>query len=286
MPYTSILPDEIKIKLAQETVSSLILAPLERASIIVQCRGDQKENQEQFKSVKDVFIRIAKDQGFLHLWITAPMSLLRNFAHIVSEFLFYESIRSRLILSFGPEPMSYYARKLTDCILLGGMDFIVSSPFAVVNSHLAVDLKPTGIKKYKGIGHCVSNIWNSEGIAGFFKGYDVAFLSAFLTHSTVFLIFENTGHLALSTRDNPVWKMWLYFELILTGASIVSYPFETVRRRMITESKPGEYENSMDCLKKIVQSEGISGLYRGFFIRRITNALGNVISYLAFTALE
>merc|ERR1712098_838613 len=63
---------------------------------------------------------------------------------------------------------------------------------------------------------------------------------------------------------------------IISGAA-VSYPFDTVRRRlqMQAEKPPEEhiYKGTVDCLKKIAAEEGVGpGLYKGF----IANALRSV----------
>merc|ERR550514_1848674 len=63
---------------------------------------------------------------------------------------------------------------------------------------------------------------------------------------------------------------------IIAGAG-VSYPFDTVRRRLQMQAeRPVEehiYKGTMDCLKKIAAEEGIgAGVYKGF----IANALRSV----------
>merc|ERR1711982_216971 len=63
---------------------------------------------------------------------------------------------------------------------------------------------------------------------------------------------------------------------IIAGAA-VSYPFDTVRRRlqMQAERPAAEhvYKGTVDCLKKIAAEEGVgAGLYKGF----IANALRTV----------
>merc|ERR1712227_406698 len=63
---------------------------------------------------------------------------------------------------------------------------------------------------------------------------------------------------------------------IIAGAG-VSYPFDTVRRRLQMQAeRPASehvYKGTMDCLKKIAAEEGVAaGLYKGF----VANALRSV----------
>ena len=66
-------------------------------------------------------------------------------------------------------------------------------------------------------------------------------------------------------------------------AGLVSYPFDTVRRRLqVDAQRPlGErrYKGNLDCLKKVYRVEGVRALFRGAgynALRTITSALALV----------
>jgi solute carrier family 25 (adenine nucleotide translocator) protein 4/5/6/31 len=49
-------------------------------------------------------------------------------------------------------------------------------------------------------------------------------------------------------------------------AGIISYPLDTIRRRMMMTSgtaSSGKYKGSMDCFRKIMAEEGMSSLFKG-----------------------
>ena len=52
---------------------------------------------------------------------------------------------------------------------------------------------------------------------------------------------------------------------VTTSAGLVSYPIDTVRRRMQMDvgKKKRVYKNSLHCFKKILTDEGTNGLYKG-----------------------
>ncbi len=60
------------------------------------------------------------------------------------------------------------------------------------------------------------------------------------------------------------------------GAAYISYPFDTIRRRLQMQSELPEdqriYKGTVDCLSKIVKQEGPSSLFKGAG----TNALRTV----------
>ncbi|OZC05705.1 hypothetical protein X798_07321, partial [Onchocerca flexuosa] len=53
--------------------------------------------------------------------------------------------------------------------------------------------------------------------------------------------------------------------VVTVGSGILSYPWDTVRRRMMMQSGRKEvlYTNTWDCAKKIVANEGVSAMYKG-----------------------
>ena len=53
--------------------------------------------------------------------------------------------------------------------------------------------------------------------------------------------------------------------LLIPGSVTVSYPFDTVRRRLMMMSGEGEkmYSGTIDCWKKIMRDEGMKGMFKG-----------------------
>lgn len=61
----------------------------------------------------------------------------------------------------------------------------------------------------------------------------------------------------------------VYFQFVTTFAGIMSYPFDTVRRRMMMQSGRAKadqaYKNTMDCWRKVAQQEGTGAFFKGAF---------------------
>ena len=49
------------------------------------------------------------------------------------------------------------------------------------------------------------------------------------------------------------------------SSGIASYPWDTVRRRMMMQSGRADvlYSNTWDCAKKIIKNEGLGAMYKG-----------------------
>lgn len=58
-------------------------------------------------------------------------------------------------------------------------------------------------------------------------------------------------------------------KVVTTCSGILSYPFDTVRRRMMMQSGRAKadimYKNTLDCWVKIAKTEGSSAFFKGAF---------------------
>jgi solute carrier family 25 phosphate transporter 23/24/25/41 len=82
---------------------------------------------------------------------------------------------------------------------------------------------------------------------------------------------------------------------LMTGATAgiiaqtVTYPGDTVRRRMQTNGMGGEarlYSNSWDCLVKVVRNEGVGMLFAGSFANVVRGIPGAAIQFWAYDGVK
>lgn len=61
--------------------------------------------------------------------------------------------------------------------------------------------------------------------------------------------------------------MWGFAQCVTTVSGIISYPLDTVRRRLMMQSgRPvaeQQYTGTVDCFNKIVSEEGANALFKG-----------------------
>lgn len=70
-------------------------------------------------------------------------------------------------------------------------------------------------------------------------------------------------------KQTPLYISWAIAQCVTTVGGIVSYPFDTVRRRMMMQSgrKATEvvYKNTIHCWSTIAKQEGGSAFFKGAF---------------------
>uniref|UniRef100_A0A914D587 ADP/ATP translocase n=1 Tax=Acrobeloides nanus TaxID=290746 RepID=A0A914D587_9BILA len=90
--------------------------------------------------------------------------------------------------------------------------------------------------------------FKSDGIVGIYRGFVVSVQGILIYRAAYFGLFDTTKG-----------------RVVTVSSGILSYPWDTVRRRMMMQSgrKDNLYKNTLDCAKKIVKNEGWHGLYKG-----------------------
>jgi solute carrier family 25 (adenine nucleotide translocator) protein 4/5/6/31 len=86
--------------------------------------------------------------------------------------------------------------------------------------------------------------------------YRAAYFGMFDTGKT--LLFEDP-------RKANIFAMWGFAQFVTVTAGIMSYPLDTVRRRLMMQSgrKDILYKGTMDCFKVILRDEGASAFFKG-----------------------
>ena len=171
--------------------------------------------------------------------------------------------------------------------LAGATSTTVLYPLEFVRTRLAMDGGVSSTRRtFHGMWHTLSTIGRTDGIAGFFQGYGIA-----LTGGVVYRVLYLGGYDAfkgeimhyrrmkrieemgkkknVETAEEPSLTWFERFgaaQFISLTAGTLSYPFDSVRRRMMMQAgKPVQerrYRNSIHCIKTVLQTEG----YRGFFL--------------------
>jgi len=165
-------------------------------------------------------------------------------------------------------------------------------PFETVKIRLQLQgelqSKDVAVKKYRGVFHGVTVIFQNEGIKGLYRGIGSAYIYQSLLNGCRLGFYEPLR--ATSTRlifeDDKVQSLGIN---IFAGAAsgvlgaAVGSPFFLVKTRLQSYSPflpvgtQHKYKNSMDGLRKIYGAEGIKGLYRGIGAAMIRTGFGSSV---------
>lgn len=136
-------------------------------------------------------------------------------------------------------------------------------------------------KQYKSMNDCLSQIYAKDGLSGLYQGFGMS-LCGIVAYRAAYFGLYDVGKAVMyqpGQKHSPVKSLALAFTTD-TFASMMSYPFDTVRRAMMMQAGKAEedkqYKSAIDAARKIVAKEGAGGLYKGS-LSNIARGLGGAL---------
>ncbi|XP_058073898.1 probable ADP,ATP carrier protein At5g56450 [Magnolia sinica] len=253
-----------------------IVAPIERAKLLLQTqesnvaiiggRGGGGETHRRFKGMIDCIVRTVREEGILSLWRGNGSSVLRYYPSVALNFslkdLYRTMLRSGDDHFLSGAPANFMAGAAAGCTTL-----VIIYPLDIAHTRLAADVGRTGIRQFRGIIHFLNTIYKKDGIRGIYRGLPAS-LHGMIIHRGLYFGGFDTAKEMMSKESNPnipLWKRWVMAQAVTTSAGLLSYPLDTVRRRIMMQSglEQPMYQSTLDCWKKIYRMEGVVSFYRG-----------------------
>lgn len=150
---------------------------------------------------------------------------------------------------------------------------------------LAADVgKGTGERQFKGLGDCIIKILKSDGATGLYRGFGVSVQGIIIYRATYFGFYDTCRDFLPNPKNTPFYISWAIAQVVTTIAGITSYPFDTVRRRMMMQSGLAKekmiYKNTGHCWATILRTEGLKAFFKGAFSNVLRGTGGALV--LAF----
>ncbi|XP_059483074.1 ADP/ATP translocase 1-like [Neocloeon triangulifer] len=131
-------------------------------------------------------------------------------------------------------------------------------------------------KRYDGIIDCTRSVYKEQGLWSFWRGNWANVIRYFPTQAINLAFKDRYKKLFLQGLDKKE-NFWGYFAGSVAAGSAagatslcVVYPLDFARTRLGADigktEEEREFTGLWDCVKKIFKSDGIVGLYRGFFV--------------------
>jgi len=143
-------------------------------------------------------------------------------------------------------------------------------PLDYSRTRLSTDIgKGAADRKFNGLLDCMKKSVASDGPLGLYRGYAISIVGIFVYRGCYFGFYDIanmliTDNLKVTGVMLRVCKFGIA-NCVTTCSGIVSYPIDTVRRRMQMDvgKKKRTYKGSLHCFGKILKDEGPNGLFKG-----------------------
>ncbi|RNF03318.1 solute carrier family 25 (mitochondrial adenine nucleotide translocator), member 4/5/6/31 [Trypanosoma rangeli] len=249
-------------------VSKTVAAPIERVKLLVQNQGEmikQGRLDAPYNGVVDCFARTMKTEGVYSLWRGNLSNVLRYFPTQALNFAFKDTFKR--MFNFKKEKDGY-AKWFMGNMASGGLAGAASLCFVYsldyVRTRLANDTKSAkkgGERQFNGLVDCYVKTWKSDGIVGLYRGFMVSCVGIVVYRGFYFGLYDTLQ--PMLPVDTFIVNFLLGWAVTIV-AGLLSYPLDTVRRRMMmTSGASVKYKNSMDCMMQVIKQEGAVSLMRG-----------------------
>jgi len=248
-------------------VSKTVAAPIERVKLLVQNQDEmikQGRLDRPYTGVMDCTRRVMSTEGIAPFWRGNLANVLRYFPTQALNFAFKDTIKATFAV---PKDAPNW-KKFSVNILSGGMAgsmslcFVYSLDFA--RTRLANDAKGKGgERQYKGLIDVYTKTLKSDGIQGLYRGFGISVVGIFIYRGMYFGLYDSLKPILLGEKPNPALSFFLGWSVTIVSG-LMSYPIDTIRRRMMMTSGTGVvYKSAADCGMQILKNEGFMSMMKG-----------------------
>jgi len=253
-------------------VSKTAVAPIERVKLLLQVQHASKQIEEskRYKGIIDAFVRIPKEQGLIAYWRGNLANVIRYFPTQALNFAFKDKYKQ--IFLGGVDKKTQFWRHFAGNLASGGAAGATSLcfvyPLDFARTRLGADVGKTGAERqFKGLGDCLVKVFKSDGLIGLYRGFNVSVQGIIIYRAAYFGFFDTAKGMLPDPKNTPIYISWMIAQTVTTVSGIISYPFDTVRRRMMMQSGLAKnelmYKNTIHCWGKIARTEGSSAFFKG-----------------------
>jgi len=251
-------------------ISKTAVAPIERVKLLLQNQdaSAQIAKDKRYKGIADCFTRVVQEQGFTSMWRGNLANVIRYFPTQALNFAFKDTFKLYLNpFKKDKEPLKFFFGNIASGGAAGASSLCIVYPLDFARTRLAVDVgKAGGDRQFNGLVDCLSKVFKSDGPAGLYRGFGISVMGIIAYRGAYFGLFDTGNAMLFSEgKTQNFFAMWGFAQFTTTLAGILSYPLDTVRRRLMMQSgrKEKMYNGTIDCFRKIAATEGTNAFFKG-----------------------
>jgi solute carrier family 25 (adenine nucleotide translocator) protein 4/5/6/31 len=258
-------------------------APLERVRFLLQTQDAHPQMRSgevlKYRGAVDCALRIYRDQGLKRFWDGNVTNCVLYVPSTFFGLIFQDTFR-KCCREYDPQTQfgRFFATHLVCGTMAAACTMGFTYPLDYARMRLATDVAP-GERRFGGLGDCLLKTRRGGGFMGLYAGFTPAVAGIALFKGLELGTFGAIIQMNPYKEDTGLrgfLSTVAAAQAAVTFGSAFTYPFDTVRRRMMIEADlpAGErlYKGSMDCFKKVAAEKGLvgGGLYRGFSVNIAT----------------
>jgi solute carrier family 25 (mitochondrial adenine nucleotide translocator), member 4/5/6/31 len=272
-------------------VSKTISAPVDRVKLLLQLQDASPKIMEgkKYTGIIDCLTRVKREQGFYSFWRGNLPSVLRYFPNQVLNFAFKDFFKT----NFNPynpknDPLKFFLGNMVSGGAAGACSLAVTYPFDFARTRLAMDVGKGVNREFEGFIDCLTKVTKTDSVYGLYRGYGITVSGIVIYRALYFGMFDTGRQVLFNPTEKPsTFVLWIFAQAVTLTSAIATYPFDTVRRRLMMQSGRNDilYSSTLDCFRKMYRKEGgIRSFYKGFSVS-LLQAVGGSLTLMAYNLL-
>merc|ERR1711997_717064 len=204
-------------------------------------------------------------EGVYPFWRGNLANVLRYFPTQALNFAFKDTIKALFATPKDASPTVKFATNIASGGLAGSLSLLFVYSLDYARTRLANDAKGKGgERQFNGLIDVYVKTLKSDGIQGLYRGFTISAVGIFIYRGMYFGLFDTLKPLLIGGKDSSVAASFILGWAVTVTAGLMSYPIDTIRRRMMMTSGGGaKYKGSIDCGRQILKNEGFMSMMKG-----------------------
>jgi solute carrier family 25 (adenine nucleotide translocator) protein 4/5/6/31 len=272
-------------------VSKTVVAPIERVKLLLQVQDASSsiKAEDRYNGIGDCFRRVANEQGIAAFWRGNLANVIRYFPTQALNFAFKDFYK-KIFNPYNPkkEPFKFFIGNCLSGGAAGATSLTVVYPLDFARTRLAADVGSGGDREFNGLVDCLKKIFVKDGPQGLYRGFGISVVGIIAYRAAYFGMFD-TGKMMFfpDAKKANVFAMWAFAQVVTVSAGILSYPLDTVRRRLMMDSGRAEkmYNGTFDCFRRIAADEGSKAFFKGS-LSNVIRGTGGALVLVFYSKIE
>lgn len=267
-------------------ISKTIVAPIERVKLILQTQDANPRIKSgeipKYTGIANCFTRVAAEQGMWSFWRGNTANVIRYFPTQAFNFAFKDTFKN-LFPKYNAktEFWKFFGANIASGGAAGASSLLIVYPLDFARTRLAADIGRGGKDRdFSGLLDCLSKTAKRSGFTSLYQGFGVSVQGIIVYRGAYFGLYDTAkGAIFEDEKKANVFAKWCVAQVVTSVSGIISYPFDTVRRRLMMQSgaKDKLYNGTLDCWAKILKNEGPAAFFKGSLSNILRGAGGALV---------
>jgi hypothetical protein len=238
---------------SSSALSTILTNPID----VIKCRLQLQDGKKgHYSGMIQGTIRMLKEEGIASLYKGLEPALWRSATYSAVRLGLYENLRDDL---FGKLWNNGFIVKVSAGITAGAIASAFGNPFELIK--VRMQAKDSAVK-YTSTWQATRYIIQHEGIAALWKGMGPNLGRAASLTASQMAVYDHTKHWII-TKTKQSDGVFLHFQAAMLAGiatTTITSPFDVVKTRVMQDPNT----TSMKCLRQLLKTEGILGLFKGW----------------------